>query len=356
MSNNKKIQFNIFGASHSESVGVSLVGVGFGEKIDLDELQAFVDRRKANASAYSTARTEPDKIIIESGIENGVTTGGEIVARILNTNMRKGDYAQHKVCPRPSHADYVSAVKYGVDRDFSGGGAFSGRMTAPMCIAGGIAIQILKRRGVEIGAYIQSIGNVNGKGYKFTIPNRDAVLSVHNDNFPLLDNSFKNAMEKQIERARADGDSCGGVVECCVFGLPCGYGNPLQESIESEISKNIFAIPGVKGIEFGSGFDISAMLGSQANDEFYFNEQGAIKTFSNHSGGINGGIANGMPITFRVAFRPVPSISKTQRTVNLETCENVQISIKGRHDGCFVPRAVPAVEAMAALSLINMEK
>ena len=356
MSNNEKIQFNIFGASHAESVGVSLVGVGFGEKVDLDELQTFVDRRKANASVYSTTRTEPDKIIVESGIENGVTTGGEIVARILNTNTRKSDYSKHRVCPRPSHADYVAAVKYGMDRDFSGGGRFSGRMTAPMCIAGGVAIQILKSRGVERGAYIQSIGGVSGKGYKFSIPDKEDVMSAHSDAFPLLDSSFKGEMEREIEMARADGDSCGGVVECCIFGLPCGCGSPLQDSIESEISKNIFAIPGVKGIEFGSGFDISTMRGSDANDEFYFDENGIVKTATNHSGGINGGIANGMPITFRVAFRPVPSISKTQRTVNLETNENVEISIKGRHDACFVPRAVPVVEAMAALAIINMEK
>lgn len=348
-----KVKFTVFGSSHAEAIGVSVEGVGFGEAIDLDRLQAFVDRRKAADDAYSTKRREPDVVVIERGIDNGVTSGGEIVAKIYNTSARSGDYAQFRTCPRPSHADYAAICKYGSNYDISGGGRFSGRMTAPMCIAGGIAIQILERKGVRMGAYIQSIGTVQGKSYKFTSVTEEDVMSVHNDRFPLVDPSFKGAMIREIEKAAAAGDSCGGVVECVVFGVPAGSGDVMRSSIESEIARNLFAIPAVKGVEFGSGFDVSAMRGSSANDELYFDENGCVKTSTNHNGGINGGLANGMPITVRVAFKPVPSISLPQKTVNLETGENTTLSIRGRHDSCFVPRAVPTVEAMVALAVIN---
>jgi len=352
MSCKSNVKYSIFGASHADSVGVSIEGIGFGEAIDLTELQVFLDRRKPTLK-HSTARKEADKIVIESGIENGVTTGGEIVARIYNTSVRRGDYTAITTCPRPSHADYAAIVKYGKDYDASGGGAFSGRMTAPMCIAGGIALQILRRKGVKIGAYIQSVGGVEGKSYKRTDNLEEAVMSAHGEAFPLLDGAFKPAMLAAIEDAARAGDSCGGVIECCVFGLPAGTGELFTDSLESAISSSLFAIPAVKGVEFGSGFEIAHMRGSSANDEFYFDGDGSVKTFTNHNGGINGGLANGMPITLRVAFKPTPSISREQRTVNLQTGENTVISVTGRHDACFVPRAVPAVEAMVALSLIN---
>ncbi|MBR2969112.1 MAG: chorismate synthase [Clostridia bacterium] len=348
-----KVKFTVFGSSHSEAIGVSIEGIGFGETVDMKELQAFVDRRKATGACYSTKRLEPDTVVIERGIENGVTSGGEIVAKIYNTNVRSSDYSAYKTCPRPSHADYAAICKYGSDYDVSGGGRFSGRMTAPMCIAGGIAIQLLAAKGIRIGGYIQSIGSVCGKGYKLGGITEEGVMSVHNDSFPLLDGSVKNAMMREIERASLAGDSCGGVVECVVFGVPAGSGDVMRNSIESEISRNLFAIPAVKGVEFGSGFDIASMRGSSANDEFYFDENGQVKTLSNHNGGINGGLANGMPITVRVAFKPVPSISIAQRTVNLATGENTTVTVKGRHDSCFVPRAVPVVEAMVALAVIN---
>ena len=349
-----KVTFRIMGASHAEYVGVSIDGIKFGEAIDLDELQGFLLRRKASGAVYSTKRCEPDEIVIESGIENGVTTGGEIVAKIYNTNTRRSDYSQFKTCPRPSHADYAAYCKYGDEYDHSGGGKFSGRMTAPMCIAGGIAIQLLRRKGIEIGAYVQSIGGIHGASYKYKDIERAKVMSVHGDTFPLLDQSFKAAMIRQIEGAASVGDSCGGIVECCVFGLPAGTGDVMRGSIESEIARNIYAIPAVKGLEFGSGFELSDMRGSGANDEFYFDEDGKVRTTTNHNGGINGGLANGMPVTFRVAFKPVPSISREQNTVNLQTGKNTTLTVRGRHDSCFVPRAVPAVEAMTALALINM--
>lgn len=351
--NKDKIKFRIFGASHAESVGVCLEGVKFGEAIDEAELQAFLNRRKPNDGIYSTKRQEPDEIVFESGIENGVTTGGEIVAKIYNVNARRSDYSLFSVCPRPSHADYSAMMKYGEDYDVSGGGEFSGRMTAPMCIAGGIVLQILNRKGVKVGAYLKAVGGVEGKGYGYSDVSEAEVMACREDTFPLLDKSYKTAMMRAIEGAASQGDSCGGIVECVVFGLPAGVGDVMRDSLESAISSNLFAIPAVKGVEFGSGFKLSAMRGSSANDEFYYDENGVVKTSTNHNGGINGGLANGMPITLRVAFKPTPSISREQRTVNLKTGENVTINIKGRHDACFVPRAVPVVEAMVALSIIN---
>ncbi len=347
-----KIKFDVFGSSHSEEIGVRMEGVPFGEEIDLAELQAFVNRRRS-VLAFSTKRVEPDEVIIERGIENGVTTGGEIVAKIKNTNVRRGDYSAFKNCPRPSHCDYAALKKYGEDYDVSGGGVFSGRMTAPMCIAGGIAVQMLRHRGVSVCAYIKAIGGVDGEGFDGTSTKRKIIENIHNSSFPLINDDYKADMEREITSAAESGDSCGGVVECCIFDVPAGSGNPFLGNLESEISRNVFAIPAVKGIEFGSGFALAAMRGSTANDEFYFDGDGQVKTYTNHSGGINGGLANGMPIVFRVAFRPVPSISKRQRTVDLKTGENTFIEIGGRHDACVVPRAVPVVEAMAALAMVE---
>lgn len=348
-----RIKLRLFGSSHSEDIGVVMEGIGFGETVDVDRLQKFVDRRKSRFD-FTTPRVESDKIIIESGIENGITTGGEIVAKVLNQNFKRSDYDKFKVTPRPSHADYAAMSKYGKSHDLSGGGRFSGRITVPLCIAGGIAIQLLEKKGVKIGAYIQRIGSVEGKSYRFTIPDEKEVLSAGEKNFPILDDVYYQPMLREIEGAKKAGDSIGGVVECVIFGLPVGTGGELTSSLESEISKNIFSIPAVKGVEFGSGFLLSSMRASSANDEFAFDENGKVVTTTNNNGGINGGICNGMPVTFRVAFKPAPSISLEQRTVNLETKENTTVTIKGNHDCCFVPRAVPAVEAMAAIAILNL--
>lgn len=348
----EKMKVRVVGSSHSESIGVVIEGIGFGESIDVEKLQNFVDRRKSK-TYFSTPRKEQDKVIIESGIENGVTTGGEIVAKILNENCKKSDYDRFKVTPRPSHADYVSVMKYGKDCDISGGGRLSGRITAPLCIAGGVAMQLLEKRGVKIGAYVQRIGSVEGRGYKYTVPLEDAVMAVHENEFPLLDYDFFTAMTREIEGAAKCGDSVGGVIECCVFGLPVGVGGELTDSLESVIAKNVFAIPAVKGVEFGLGFDLSLMRASAANDEFSFNKNGNVITTTNNNGGINGGLTNGMPVTFRVAFKPAPSIAMSQRTVDLDQGVEATLTVKGRHDCCFIPRAVPAVESMAAIAIYN---
>ncbi|MBP5308006.1 MAG: chorismate synthase [Clostridia bacterium] len=352
MSSEEKVRINVFGSSHSDEIGVCIEGIRFGEKIDAEELQNFVNRRKPFGD-FSTARRESDVLIFESGIENGVTTGGEIIIKMKNENARPKDYSELRYCPRPSHADYPAFMKYGEGYDASSGGKFSARMTAPMGAAGGVALQILRRKGISVGGYVQAIGGISGASYRNTTVDEQAVLTAGQSSFPLLDGRYEAAMMREIEGAKSSGDSVGGVIECCVFGVPAGSGEPLRGSIESEISRNVFAIPAVKGIEFGNGFALSAMRGSGANDEYYFDGNGRVKTSTNHNGGVLGGLATGMPITFRVAFKPAASISKEQKTVNLKTGEDTYITVKGRHDSCFVPRAVPVVESMAALAIIN---
>ncbi len=348
----KILRLEIFGASHASSIGMSLEGINAGESIDLKELQAFVDRRSAVNAIYSTARAEPDKIDILSGIENGITNGKAISARILNVNQKSGDYDKLKSTPRPSHADYVARIKYAGKEDICGGGRFSGRMTAPMCIAGGIALQILAKSGVKLFAYISKIGKVEGASYKTKEVDENLAAKTMNSRFPLLDTSHEAAMLDEIAKAKNSGDSVGGVIECIAFNLPVGLGDAMFEGLESRLSYALFGIPAVKGIEFGSGFSFAEMRGSTANDIFYY-DKGIVKTLTNHNGGINGGISNGMPLTFRVAFKPTPSIAMPQKTIDLTTNELATIQIGGRHDACIVPRAVPVVEAVAALSLLD---
>ena len=347
--NGNKLKIEIFGASHSEEIGVKVNGFD-GEKIDLTELQKFVDRRKAKKTSYSTKRLEEDKVIVEYGVEKDKLSK-EFKAVIKNQNQNSKDYSSLIKTPRPSHADYVAYSKYGDGYDYRGGGKFSGRLTAPMCIAGGICKQILSEKGVEISAYISQIGSVKGKSYKNTdIENID--LTKLNKYFPLLDESVKEDMLNQIESAKNDLDSVGGVIECVIKGVPVGTGEYMFDSLESVISSLAFAVPAVKGIEFGTGFDLASMRGSGANDAFYYDND-KVKTKTNNNGGINGGIANGMPITFRVVIKPTPSIAKEQDTIDIESKKNVKISIGGRHDACITPRAVAVIESISAIAIYD---
>ena len=347
--NGNKLKIEVFGASHSEQIGVKVDGFN-GEKVDLIELQKFVDRRKAKRTSYSTKRLEEDKVIVEYGVENDKLLK-EFKAVIKNQNQNSKDYSSLIKTPRPSHADYVAHTKYGEGFDYRGGGKFSGRLTAPMCIVGGICKQILSEKGIEISAYISQIGVVKGKSYKTTdIENID--LTKLDKNFPLLDGSVKEEMLKQIESAKNDLDSVGGVIECVIKGVPVGTGEYMFDSLESVISRLAFAVPAVKGIEFGTGFDLASMRGSGANDAFYY-ENGVVKTKTNNNGGINGGLANGMPITFRVVIKPTPSIAKEQDTIDLESKQNVKISIGGRHDACITPRAVAVIESISAIAIYD---
>lgn len=349
---NNKLTLSIWGESHAKAIGMKISGLKKGIKIDLDLLQAFVDRRKSVKSVYSTTRGEEDKVIITKGIENGITTGEVIEASILNKTQRSNDYDYLKNTPRPSHADYPAYVKYQGKYDMAGGGKFSGRMTAPLCIAGGIATQILEQKGIFIGAYIAEIANVKGVSYKDREITLEEVIKAKALSFPVIESKNADIMLEQIEIAKKDGDSVGGIVEAVAYNVPAGFGDALFDGLESTLAQLLFGVPAVKGVEFGIGFDIATLTGSKANDCYYYDGD-KVKTYTNNNGGILGGMSTGMPITLRVAFKPTPSISKLQNTINLETLENTQISIKGRHDACIVPRAAVCVEACMALAILE---
>lgn len=343
----KKLSVEIYGTSHAPEIGVKAEGFPK-EGISLTKLTEFMDRRKAKKVVYSTPRIEGDAPEFLSGLENENLTGEPLHAVIYNQNTRSSDYNELYAKPRPSHADYAAFLKDG-RKDFSGGGEFSGRLTAPYCIVGGIAKELLEKRGVQICAYVRSVGTVTGKNFS------DANFFTENprceEEFPSLSNGAE--MLNEIEKARAIGDSVGGVVDCIVYGAPKGMGGALFEGIEGKLANLIYAIPAVKGVSFGEGFALSKMLGSEANDPLCVDEKGNIRLKTNRAGGLNGGITNGEAITLSVVFRPTPSISKPQTTVNLETGKEEEIRIKGRHDACIVPRAIPVVESAVALGILD---
>ena len=338
----------IFGASHAPEIGVKVKGLK-GKTFDQDKLDEFMARRRAKNTAYSTKRLEKDQVVFEKGLKNGVI-GKELKAVIKNTQQRSQDYGNMVKIPRPSHADFVAWSKYGDSFDARGGGKFSGRLTAPMCIVGGICKQLLEEKDIKINAFISSIGNVQGKTYN-DIDAQNFDFSSSLNDFPAIDK--KEEMLKVIEQTASQGDSVGGKIDCVITGMPVGAGEYMFDSIESIISHLAFAVPAVKGIEFGQGFKISEMNGSQANDSFYYDD-GVVKTKTNNNGGINGGIANGMPITFRVAVKPTPSIMIEQDTVDLVNKTNTKLKIGGRHDACIVPRAVPVIEAITAIAIYDI--
>lgn len=322
------IKYSVFGQSHGQAVGVVVDRFPAGEFVDVEALKKFLARRKPGQSKLTTSRQESDEPIILSGLnENGTTCGAPLCAVIENKDTRSGDYADFSQVPRPGHADYTAILKYKGHADVRGGGHFSGRLTAPLCIAGGIAIQILERRKIFINAKLIESGGVRGA-----------------------------EIERAISEAASCGDSIGGIVEC-VIDYPenfAGLGEPIFDGVESQFAKVLFGIPAVKGVEFGAGFETAKLRGSQNNDEFKVDESGKIYTTTNNSGGILGGITDGMPLVFRVAIKPTPSISLKQRTVNLETRENIELEIKGRHDPCAALRAVPVVEAVSACVMLDM--
>ncbi len=353
--NGKNISIEIYGASHAEKIGVKIKGLKKGTTFDKQKLNAFMERRKAKNAIYSTTRGEQDEIVYVKGEKNGAISGKTFIAEIYNKTMRSKDYGESLVLPRPSHADYVGYVKYGDNFDFRGGGKFSGRLTAPMCIAGGVLGQLLKEKGITSHAYIKSIGSVVGKGYQdIDIENFD--FSKLDVSFPLLDDGVKEDMLSEIAKCKADNDSVGGVIECVILGVKAGVGEFMFDSIESVISHLAFGVPAVKGIEFGLGFGFSKTNGSAVNDAFYYDENGNVKTRTNNNGGINGGISNGNPITFRVVLKPTPSIAKEQDTINLKTKQNGKIKIIGRHDSCIAVRAVPVIESIANIALYDLTK
>ena len=335
---------SIFGQSHAPAIGVTIDGLPAGFPINLDELQFFLSRRAPGQNAWSTPRREVDAPEVLCGLKNGKTCGAPLTAIIRNTNTRSGDYENLKDVPRPGHADYTAQVKFGGAQDASGGGHFSGRLTAPMCIAGGICMQLLEHEGVRIRARILSIGTVTDSA-PFDVP-------VAGKPFPAVSDGAATTMQEEIAQAKADGDSVGGVIECVIDGLPAGIGEPMFGGLENLIARTVFAIPAVKGVDFGAGFAAARLRGSENNDPFRV-QNGHIVTETNNCGGILGGISTGMPVVFRAAFKPTPSISRTQASVSLSRMENETLVIHGRHDPCIVPRAVPCVEAAAAIAVLD---
>lgn len=338
------LRVTVFGESHSPAIGVTLEGVPAGERIDFDALIRFLKRRAPGQNPYSTARKEADLPEFLCGLREGVTTGTPLTAIIRNTDTRSRDYSEFKEKPRPGHADYTAEVKYFGSQAFEGGGHFSGRLTAPLSVAGGIALQLLKKEGIEVVSRIRSIGPVEDEG--------ELVVSTADNDFPTVSYERGEKMKAYIAEKRAEGDSVGGVVECRITGLPAGIGDPMFDGLENRIASAVFAIPAVKGIEFGAGFRAAEMTGSVHNDAFTV-EDGEIRTETNYAGGILGGISDGMPIVFRVAVKPTPSIVKAQKTVNLKTMTETELMIEGRHDPCIVPRAIPVVEAAAAIAIYD---
>ncbi|MBQ8354354.1 MAG: chorismate synthase [Oscillospiraceae bacterium] len=342
------IRLSIFGQSHGAAIGMTLDGVPAGLPVDLDKLQEFLNRRAPGQNDWSTPRREEDRPEFLSGILNGFTTGAPIAAIIRNTNTRSGDYNNLKNCPRPGHADYTAQMKYGGFQDAAGGGHFSGRLTAPLCIAGGLCKQWLEHEDVRIGAHILKIIDVWDDGFDLCDPNLGGICT----DFPVLNPESGETMKEAIAFYRSLGDSVGGIIECAAVGLPAGLGEPMFGGMESRIAQIVYGIPAVKCVEFGTGRNAALDIGSENNDEFTM-ENGEVRTLTNHCGGILGGITTGMPLIFSAAIKPTPSIAKPQQTVNLETGEVTTMQIKGRHDPCIVPRAVPVVEAAAAIAIFD---
>lgn len=319
-----RFRFTIFGQSHASAIGVTMEGLPAGMTINQAQLQAFLDRRAPGRKAGTTTRREADQPTFITGLVEGRTCGAPVTALIYNTNTRSGDYENLRHVPRPGHADYPAMCRFGESRDVAGGGQFSGRMTAPLCIAGGICLQLLAERGICV---------------------QSEIISIHGQTAP-------EAMQAEVAAAMSQGDSVGGVIACCVSGLPVGVGEPMFDGMENRIAQAVFGIPAVKGIEFGSGFAAASMLGSENNDAFYL-EGGTVLTHTNHHGGILGGMTTGMPLIFRVAIKPTPSIAKSQHSVDLKRQVETELKIQGRHDPCIVLRAQPCVEAAAAVAIYD---
>ena len=346
----ENLKLSIFGQSHGKGIGMTLDGIPAGQPVDLEKLQVFLNRRAPGQNDWSTPRHEEDRPEFLSGILDDFTCGAPIAAVIYNKNTRSGDYANLKNCPRPGHADYTAQIKYGGFQDSAGGGHFSGRLTAPLCIAGGLCIQWLEAMGIRIGARIVSIGGITDE---FDLDPLNPQINLIRPDFPVISQEAGGNMRRKIAEVRADGDSVGGIIECCVIGLPAGLGEPMFGGVESRIAQIVYGVPAVKSLDFGVGYAAGYMRGSECNDAFTV-RNGKILTETNHAGGILGGITNGMPVIFQAAIKPTPSISRPQQTVFLPDREIATLEIKGRHDPCIVPRAVPVIEAAAAIAIYDL--
>lgn len=348
-----KIKVSIFGESHGNAIGINIDGLPSGLEINLEDIAYEMRRRAPGKSPLSTARSEDDIPEILSGYFNGKTTGTPLCAIIRNTNTRSKDYSLLKDVMRPGHADYSGNIRYNGFNDYRGGGHFSGRITAPLVFAGAVCKQILKEKGIIVAAHVKSIKNVKDKSFLDSTLDLNYLNSLKSFELPLIDRSIEESMRKEILEAKEDMDSVGGTIECGVFGISAGIGNPFFDSVESTLAHLLFSVPAVKGVEFGRGFELTSMRGSEANDEIYY-EDGEVKTKTNNNGGILGGITNGMPIIFTTAIKPTSSIGKEQNTINISSKENTILKVEGRHDPCIVQRAIPVIEAVTAIAMVEL--
>ena len=349
----KNLKITIYGGSHDEKIGIIAEGMPKGIGFDTEALHRFMQRRAPGQNKYSTTRKEPDLPVFLSGVDNSVTNGDTLHAVIYNQNQRSSDYTNTEFVPRPSHADFAARMKYGDSVDLRGGGHFSGRLTAPMCIVGGICLQYLASREIYVGAHLYSVADVLDTPFDPVELDRETLLISSKSDFPTLDKEAGERMKDAIEAARLDGDSVGGVVECGVIGLPAGLGEHMFDGVENRISGIVFGIPAVKGIEFGAGFESTRLRGSQNNDAYYTDGK-KIFTKTNNAGGILGGMTSGMPVIFRAAMKPTPSIFKEQDSVDMTSMINKKLTIKGRHDPCVAVRAVPVFEAATAIAVADL--
>lgn len=348
-----KIKVSIFGESHGNAIGINIDGLPSGLELNLDDIAYEMRRRAPGKSPLSTARSEDDIPEILSGYFNGKTTGTPLCAIIRNTNTRSKDYSLLKDVMRPGHADYSGNIRYNGFNDYRGGGHFSGRITAPLVFAGAVCKQILKEKGIIVAAHVKSIKNIKDKSFIDSTLDLNYLNSLKGFELPLIDKSIEENMRKEILEAKEDMDSVGGTVECGVFGISAGVGNPFFDSVESTLAHLLFSVPAVKGVEFGRGFELTSMRGSEANDEIYY-EGGVVKTKTNNNGGILGGITNGMPIILTTAIKPTSSIGKKQNTINIGSKENTILKVEGRHDPCIVQRAIPVIEAVTAIAICEL--
>lgn len=349
----EKIKISVFGESHGNGIGVVIDGLPAGVKIDMDKVLVQMSRRAPGKDKTATPRKESDLPKVLSGMLGDTLTGAPLCAVIENTNTKSGDYGNLLNCPRPGHSDYTAYVKYNASNDIRGGGHFSGRLTAPIVFAGAICRQILEEKGIKIAAHIASIGSVNDEDFNPVAIDNELIDKLNNSTFALIDDSVEDKMRSEVEAARLAQDSIGGTIECAVSGIEAGVGEPMFDGVEGVIAKAVFGVPAIKGIEFGKGFELSKMRGSQSNDPFEY-KNGKVVTKTNNCGGILGGITNGMPVIFKAGVKPTPSISMEQDTVDLQKKENAKLVIKGRHDPCIVPRAVPVIEAVTAVAILNL--
>lgn len=348
-----KIKISVFGESHGNGIGVVIDGLPAGVKIDMEKVLVQMARRAPGKDRTATPRLEKDFPKVLSGMLDDTLTGAPLCAVIENTNTKSGDYSNLLACPRPGHSDYTAFVKYNASNDIRGGGHFSGRLTAPIVFAGAICRQILESKGIKICAHINNIGTAFDDSFNPVCIENELIEKLNNSSFALINDSIEKEMRSQVEQARLELDSIGGSIECAVTGIEAGFGEPMFDGVEGVIAKAVFGVPAIKGIEFGKGFELAQMRGSQSNDAFRY-ENGKVVTETNNCGGILGGITNGMPIIFRACVKPTPSISQKQKTVDLQKQENAELEVHGRHDPCIVPRAVPVIEAVTAIAIINI--